>query len=371
MRLVFLFLICLFSVPGDHFLRSEDPPSRRVLFIITKLSMGGAEQAFVSMINGWSMPNTTVEMLIRGRGGALEGNLRKDFLIISTKAALERSYDVAVCYGEWMNPKRVLCKVNAQRKVQWIHTDLAMISYASPFKKAESYSGIDALVCVSEKVAESVRKIQPLVADKVFAIRNTLDADLIRRKARQEGPYLPQDGICNVVSVARLCHEKAFDRAIRVHERLEKEGIHFRWYIVGEGLCRRKLEQQIKACGLEGKFVLLGQKMNPYPYILQADVFAMPSLVEGWCLAVTEAKVLARPILFTDVAGAREQIESEFNGLIVENSEEGIYTGLKRLLLDKSLRNKFSDALKGFEYDNASIYRDIEHLFFPDEIVEK
>jgi glycosyltransferase involved in cell wall biosynthesis len=166
------------------------------------------------------------------------------------------------------------------------------------------------------------------------------------------------------VSVGRLAPEKALDRAIRVHSRLDKEGFFFRWYIVGEGSERPKLEQQIRQLGLEGKFILLGSKLNPYPYMAQADMFALPSHFEGFSIVINEAKLLARPILLTEVSGAGEQIESEKNGLIVANNEDAIYHGLKRLLQDKALRKRFSEALQGFEYDNESIYRQVEKVLF-------
>ena len=51
-----------------------------------------------------------------------------------------------------------------------------------------------------------------------------------------------------------------------------------------------------------------------------------------------EAKVLGCPVLATDVSGIREQLIHGETGWIVENSEEGIYQGLKYLLLHPDLR---------------------------------
>jgi glycosyltransferase involved in cell wall biosynthesis len=181
------------------------------------------------------------------------------------------------------------------------------------------------------------------------------------------GPCFPKDGLLTVVSVGRLSPEKAFDRAIKVHSRLDKKGISFRWYIVGEGDERPKLEKEIEECKLQRKFILLGAKMNPYPYIAQADIFVLPSLFEGCSIVVNEAKILKRPILVTDVGAAREQIVSERTGLIVDNKEKAIFEGLKRLLQNEALRKKFSRALSGFEYENESIYKQIEQVFFPED----
>jgi glycosyltransferase involved in cell wall biosynthesis len=353
--------LILYALPVQLFC-SHEQPQRHVLFIMDKLQMGGSEQAFVSLINSWEIPQTKVEIFLKARGGVLEPFLRKDFPIISAKEAFSCTYDVAVAYVEWLNPKSNLRKAHAKRKVQWIHTDLLEKPQDRPFKHKELCEGIDAFICVSEGAAESAKKIQPQLSRKIFSIHNVLDGDMVREKAKKEKDCFPQDGILNVVSVGRLAPEKALERAIRVHNRLDKEGICFRWYVVGEGRDRSILEEQIKQLGMEGKFILLGGKLNPYPYITQADIFALPSFFEGFSTVINEAKLLARPILMTEVSGAREQIESEKNGLIVANDEEAIYYGMKRLLQDSSLRKEFSDTLQGFVYDNGPIYAQIEKV---------
>ena len=364
MRLICWFFIFLLTIFRVQSLPCEEIPCRKVLFIMTKLEVGGAEQAFISLLNNWSIPNTKVEVLLLGREGILEPRLKKDFPIISIQEGLSRSYDAVVSFGEWIDPRSYLRKISAKRKVQWIHTDMLTTNTQQWFSKTNLCEGIDAFVCVSDRAAESFRKVQPQLSKKITAIYSVCDAELIRKLSRENIPSFPKDGLCNVVSVGRLHSSKAFDRAIRVHSRLDKKRISFRWYIVGEGIERPKLEQQIRKYGLQKKFILLGKKLNPYPYMVQADIVAMPSLFEGWCLAVTEAKILRRPILFTDVAGAREQIQSEKNGLIVANNEDAIYHGLKRLLQDPALRKRFSDALQGFGYDNGAIYNNIEKVLF-------
>ena len=82
------FFLCLFSLLVGQPLFSGEVACRRVLFIMTRLELGGAELSFISLINGWSIPNTSVDILLKGRGGLSEHRLRKDFPIISTKSAM-------------------------------------------------------------------------------------------------------------------------------------------------------------------------------------------------------------------------------------------------------------------------------------------
>ena len=70
----------------------------------------------------------------------------------------------------------------------------------------------------------------------------------------------------------------------------------------------------------------------------KCDLFVCSSYREGFSTAVTESLVVGTPVVSTLCSGAKELLgyNNEY-GLVVENSEEGIYKGLKELLEDKEL----------------------------------
>ena len=47
--------------------------------------------------------------------------------------------------------------------------------------------------------------------------------------------------------------------------------------------------------------------------------------------------ILSTPMISTDISGAREMLGDSEYGLVVENSSEGIYEGMKKLITDKEL----------------------------------
>jgi glycosyltransferase involved in cell wall biosynthesis len=348
-------------------LRAAEPPQQtqhQVLFIMTELAIGGAERALVSMINAWDVPNTHIDVFLTKRGGTFESFLREDCSIVSEQEAFSRTYDVAAAYGEWLAPEDFLLRAKAKRRVQWIHTDLLASPFDVPLKHRECCEGIDVFACVSEKSAESLKTMFPDLSEKIHVISNVLDSSMIRKQALEKAKGFPKKSLITVVTVGRLTYPKALDRAIKVHNRLNKEHIRFRWLVVGEGEERPHLTALIKKYHLKKKFILLGAYSNPFPYVKKADIFALPSYYEGRSVAIEEAKSLRRPILMTNVSGAHEQIISGVNGLIVDNTEDAIYKGLKKLIKSKKLRKKFSKSLKNFTYDNSAIYKNIEELFF-------
>jgi glycosyltransferase involved in cell wall biosynthesis len=88
------------------------------------------------------------------------------------------------------------------------------------------------------------------------------------------------------------------------------------------------------------------------------------SYEEAYGLAMIEAKILHRPLIMTHTAAAKEIIINNSTGLIVAQTDEAIYQGLKQLIVNKELRTKFSDNIKGYSFDNGPTYKKLEQLFF-------
>ena len=159
------------------------------------------------------------------------------------------------------------------------------------------------------------------------------------------------------MTVARLVEQKAIDRLINVHNKLIKEGIIHNFYIIGDGPERDKLAQKIRENNLNETFKLIGQRENPYPYMRQADYFCLLSYFEGYGMVLEEAKILNKKILITDTA-AREVVKQYENSQIFENSEQGIYNGLKNVI--KNHKNEENNIEKS--YSNKNIIEKIIKL---------
>ena len=71
----------------------------------------------------------------------------------------------------------------------------------------------------------------------------------------------------------------------------------------------------------------------------KADLYVCPSLSEAYSTSVAESVALGVPVLTTDCSGMREILNDGEYGYIVENSEEGLYRGLKLLLSDSQYRS--------------------------------
>ncbi|OUM95721.1 MAG: glycosyl transferase [Thermobacillus sp. ZCTH02-B1] len=253
----------------------------------------------------------------------------------------EKRYDCAIGFLERGPIYYVLDKVRADRKIGWIHTDYDRHGMDPAFDDPY-FAKLDHLVTVSEECAAVLKTRFPRHREKIRVIRNIVSPAAVRRLAEAETGdlYGRREGETIIVSVGRLHPQKGFDLAIDACALLVEQGRKVRWFVIGEGDERERLEKRIRERGLEGRFVLLGAKANPYPYMRQADLYVQPSRTEGRSIAVDEAKMLGLPILVTDYPTAGSQIVHEKNGLIAAMEPEAIADGLMRLMDDPALREQ-------------------------------
>jgi glycosyltransferase involved in cell wall biosynthesis len=91
---------------------------------------------------------------------------------------------------------------------------------------------------------------------------------------------------------------------------------------------------------------LLGEQMNPYAFMRQADIYVQTSSFEGFGLTIAEAKILGKPVVSTNFDVVRNQLTHEKNGLIAEMSGKSIADHIYRLMMDETLRNRMVNEIK-------------------------
>jgi glycosyltransferase involved in cell wall biosynthesis len=137
---------------------------------------------------------------------------------------------------------------------------------------------------------------------------------------RQE---LRMDGRLALACVARLHPEKGHRYLLEAFAQLVRDGLDATLYMVGQGMLREPLEQQARASGLSDRVRFLGWRDDALAVIAAADVIVHPSLQEALPSAVIEAVMLARPLVVTEISGARDIVGDNEYGLIVPPADAG------------------------------------------------
>lgn len=264
---------------------------------------------------------------------------------------IKEKYDVAISYL-WPH-YFVADKVHANIKIAWIHTDYSTIDTDLKLDLS-MWNKYDYIVAVSEECKNSFLKKYHQLKSKVVVIENINSPDLVRSMSLEtvENP-MKLDKRFKIVSVARLSHAKGIDLAVKAMRILQDKGYNdIVWYVVGYGGDESKIRNLITELGLEDCFVLLGKRINPYPYIKEADLYVQPSRYEGKAVTVTEAQILGKPVVITNYPTAKSQVRDLFDGYITGLSVEGIASGIENLINNSSLRYKIAQNAYVLNHNN-------------------
>ena len=103
--------------------------------------------------------------------------------------------------------------------------------------------------------------------------------------------------------------------------------------LVGDGTLRPALERQIAEAGLEGRVHLLGERRDVASLLLAADAFVLPSLWEGFSVALVEAMASGLPVIATAVSGTTQVLQDGVSGWLVAPGDAERLAGAMEMLL--------------------------------------
>jgi glycosyltransferase involved in cell wall biosynthesis len=185
---------------------------------------------------------------------------------------------------------------------------------------------------------------------RLTRIYNPLDTDEILEKAKQPTDnYSFSSEIPTFIAIGTVYPAKGYDRLLAVHKKLLLERHQHRILIIGDGNSFDKISKLKTKLQIEQTVEMLGFTDNPYPYLKYADYFILSSRYEGFPTVLFEAITLKKKIIATDVSGVKEMLEDGKLGLVVENSEDGIYEGMKKALENPKNFKIFDERLKSYE----------------------
>ncbi|MCH5187052.1 MAG: glycosyltransferase [Oscillospiraceae bacterium] len=239
----------------------------------------------------------------------------------------DTTYDLAVAYLEGGSTYYVANHVNAVKKAAFVHIDYQMAGYTRKLD-LDCYREFDKIFTVSDEVKDQFNKSYPEYAHKTEVFHNILNVPEIRRKSLLSGGFTDDYDGTRILTIGRLTAQKAFEVSIDALKLLKDAGGKFRWYVLGEGNQRSFLEQKISELGLEEDFILCGAVDNPYPYLLQTDLYVHASRFEGKSIAIQEAQILGCAVLVSDCSGNREQVSDGVDGRICPFTPEAIRDGV-------------------------------------------
>jgi len=142
-----------------------------------------------------------------------------------------------------------------------------------------------------------------------------------------------------IYSAGRLSKQKGFGYLIEAAGYLRNKRDDLIFVVSGEGKLEIELKRQVKDFGVEDSFVFLGFTPDIYPYLKGCDLFVLASLFEGMPNVVMEAMAMGKPVIATDVNGARELMGADSKspvcntGLIIPSKDpQAIAAAIEKII---------------------------------------
>jgi len=228
----------------------------------------------------------------------------------------------------------------------------------------------DAFVCVSRNNIEKGKKEKVLRGKDTCLIRSGIEIDKFSSEGKDiraikesigvppQAPlagmisnFKPQKSPVDFVEIAGLVSEKMPEA-------------HF--FIAGDGELRPEVERKVRELGIKDRFHLLGWRRDVPELMAAADIVVLTSLFEGLPRVVLQAMAARRPVVATCVDGTPEAVTDGITGFLARPRDiETMARRIAELLGDAGLRRKMGEeaAKRVGEFDIDKMVRDQEDLY--------
>jgi glycosyltransferase involved in cell wall biosynthesis len=223
------------------------------------------------------------------------------------------------------------------------------------FLEQRLYRYFPLIACVSPHIKDILLK-SGIHLDKIHIIRNGIDMIKYNIQKKEDKPSDPLGMLADihenaketvVVNVGRLCEQKAQMQLIQAAKILKGEGRRVKFLIVGEGPLRKSLEELILSLQLKKEVQLLGFRNDVADILRGSDIFALPSLDEGFPIALLEAMAAGVPAIATPVGMTRHLFEHMRDIYFIKPGDpESVAMGIRVLSENQDLREKIANAAK-------------------------
>lgn len=366
---------------------------KKILFSAYSLDVGGIETALVTLLK-YLVKDYDITLVLEKKQGMFLEDLPKEIKIITYtpssiklnfirkainfikqfifKLKYKNKYDFSANFATYSMPASFVARTASQNNAIWIHNNYMNfydnnIGQYRKFFKTLKIQNFKKIVFVSELDKKVFIAQFPELIKNTLVCNNLINYERIQKLSNEKIPdedlekifgkgyknitkedkkvlnssnSLAKNKIPIFINVGRHDEkQKKISRIIEATEILNKQGFDFKVLLIGKGTNTKDYQNLIKEKNLNN-IIMLGAKKNPYPYFKLSDCFILSSQFEGYPVVFVEAQILGLPILTTNVSDSKKDIDGIY-GQVVENSEKGVYKGMKQVLEKGITSTKF------------------------------
>lgn len=310
---------------------------RRILHFITELEVGGAERLLVSVLP--RLDRTKFEVSVAYMHGddlrpeleragirvtRLKSRSKFDLAAFSQLTQLLRDERIEILHTHLIQADILGYFAARRAKVPVIvstkHNTNYFQSHGAWLPPVDGFVNrrLTRIIAVSEAVKSFYVTTQKLAADRIEVIHNGIDLAAFQQAVPVSTEVLgakPSEKI--VCCVGSLKEKKGHAVLLRAWPDVISRRSDARLVLVGDGPLRDELHEAANHSGVRETIRFLGNRAD-VPAILRAsNVFVLPSLWEGFGIAVVEAMAAGVPVVASRVDGVCEIIRDGQDGVLV------------------------------------------------------
>lgn len=360
-----------------QFVESKDVKVvKKILFFTPSLRAGGIERVFTCYANGLSNKGYEVSYAVmyhEPNEGSFIDELQPSIKFINLRTfrmrksiiALARLFcyntpDVVVVANE-PTISIVFAKLFSRRKFKIISSQHSFIenaeTNASRSYKLIRFSSIfcHKIFAVSDGIALMLREKAKINSKKVVTIYNPINKNRIISLSNLScgiyGEY--------ILFVGRFSLVKNLPLLINSYCLFAKRYNGIKLLLVGDGLEKQNVMTLCDMLGISDRVVLCGEQSNPYPFICNAKIVALPSFSESLSLVIIESLLLGKTVVATPTYGAKDVLCNGKYGYIsqsFDNVEEFAS------LLEQAYHNPLDSSLLTMATNRYDVQTKVEEL---------
>jgi sugar transferase (PEP-CTERM/EpsH1 system associated) len=337
------------------------PKPLRLLHVIHGLYRGGLENGVINLLNGLPLEEFEQAVCCLDQRGEMAARITRPWplqVIGRARYDLRAPFRLARLMRSW-RPDLVHCR----NWHTWADTALAHRLAGRPGRLLWSFHGFASdrfprrrrlaarllthathrrfAVCRDSAARfAAVAGLDPTSFDVLY---NGVDCERFRPAADRSGlrralGIAPTEIL--ILTVANLTPVKAHTDLLSAAARVSAPaGQRLRWHWIGEGAERTALERRRAELGLNETVEMPGASDRVPDYLAAADLFVLPSRLEGMSNAILEAMASGLPVVARAVGGNPELIADDRCGLLVApDAPDDLAGAIARLVQDAELR---------------------------------
>lgn len=341
----------------------------RILHVIHGLPHGGLENGVINLANHLPQPAFEQGICCLDKRGEMADRLPAEtpvWVLDRKRHDIGLWFRLAKLIREW-RPDIIHCR----NWNSWLDAVMARILARHPCRLVWSFHGFaahddfplrrrivsrilarlsDRLVAVCQDAARRFSRAAGIASER-FEVRYN-GADLARFQPGDKAALRAELGLPGeariALTVASLVPIKNHASLLSAISRLTPavaDSSLFVW--LGDGAEREALQRQCRQLGLEQRILMPGKTDRVADYLAAADLFILPSRLEGMSNAIVEAMAAGLPVLAGAVGGNPELVVDEETGLLVDPLDADALAGsLSRLLSEPELSKRLGMAAR-------------------------